>query len=157
MATVPIDGKVRVTFMTACASPAAPTVAELNAGTSLEGFITPDGLNITASTGTVNTSNLGSTFTTGRAGRKSFEISVAFHHDSPTDTPWNLLPYRTSGFLAVRRGIDKTTAYASTQKIENYPVETMEPSEAAPQPDGSWDFTVPMILTTDAQTRAVIA
>jgi hypothetical protein len=157
MATVPIDGKVRVSWLTACANINGPTVAELNAGTSLEGFITPDGLQIGASTGTVDTSNLGSTFTTGRAGRNSYEISLKFHHDSPTDTPFNLLPYRTSGFLAVRRGIDKTTAWTIAQKAEIYPVETMQTSEEAPAPDGSWDFTVPMVLTADAQPRAVVA
>ena len=51
MAVVPIDGKVRVTWCNAIANIAAPTTTELNAGTALEGFITPDGLNIGASTG----------------------------------------------------------------------------------------------------------
>lgn len=157
MSTVPIDGKVRVSWLTACSNINSPTTAELNAGTSLEGLITPDGLQISASTGTVDTSNLGSTFTTGRAGRKSYDISLKFHHDSPTDTAYNLLPYRTSGFVAVRRGIDKATAWTAAQKAEIYPVETMETTEEPPQPDGSWDFTVPMVLTADAQPRAVVA
>lgn len=157
MAVVPIDGKVRVTWCNAVANVASPTTAELNGGTALEGFITPDGLNIGASTGTVDTSNLGSTFTTGRAGRRSFDISLKFHHDSPTDTPFNLLPYRTSGVLVVRRGIDKTTAWTAAQRAEVYPVETQEPSEEPPGPDGSWDFTVPMVVTSDPNTRATVA
>lgn len=157
MTVVPIDGKVRVSWLTACANIQAPTVAELNAGTALEGFITPDGLNITPSTGKVAAGNLGSTFSAERIGRRAFAISIKFHHNSPTDTAWNLLPYRTSGFIAVRRGIDKATAYAATQKAEVYPVESGEPAEEPPQPDGTWDFTVEFALTDDAATRAVIA
>jgi hypothetical protein len=157
MAVVPIDGNVRVSWLNACANINLPTAAELNAGTALEGFITPDGLNLSASTGTVDTSNLGSTFTTGRAGRRSYDISLKFHHDSPTDTPFNLLPYRTSGFLAVRRGIAKATAWTASQRVEIYPVETMQESEETPGPDGTWDFTTAMVLTSDAQPRAVVA
>lgn len=157
MAVVIIDGRVRVTWMTACANIAAPTTTELNAGTQLETLITPDGLNISASTNAVDVSNLASTFTTNRAGRRSFDISIMFHHDGTSDVAFNLLPYRTNGFLAVRRGIDRTTAFASTQRVEVYPLEAGEPSEATPQPDGVWDFSVPFYLTADPQTRAIIA
>jgi hypothetical protein len=156
VAVIPIDGKVRVWWLTACANINAPTVAELNAGTALEGVITPDGLNITPSTGKVAAGNLGSTFSAERIGRRAFAISVKFHHDT-VDTVWAMMPYRTSGFLAVRRGIDKATAPASTQKVEIYPVETGEPAEDTPQPDGSWDYTIEMALTSDAATRAVVA
>src|SRR6185369_2908477 len=155
MAVVPIDGRVRVTFATAIASVAAPTVAELNAGTALQGFITPDGLDITPSTGKVNTSNLGSKTTTSRAGRKDYDLSLTIHHDSPTDTPYNLLPYRTTGFLVVRRGVDATTAWGAGDKVEVYPVDTGEPMHVKPEPDGTWDFTVPMFLMADENTRAV--
>lgn len=157
MAPVIIDGRVRVTFATAIANIAAPTTTELNAGTSLEGFITPDGLDIGFDTGEVDVANIGSTYSSTRAGRRKATISVKFHHDSPTDTPWNLLPYRTTGYLVVRMGIDKTTAWASGDKVKVFPVEAGEPSDEAPGPDSTWDFTVPMFVTADANQRAVVA
>lgn len=157
MAVVIIDGRVKVTFCTAIANIAAPTTTELSAGTSLEGVMTPDGLDISVGTNGVDVSNLGSTFTAERAGRRKPQINLKFHHDDTSDTGWNLLPYRTAGFLVVRMGIDKTTAYASSQKVKVYPIETGEPSDDAVKPDGTWDFMVPVYTTADANQRAVIA
>ena len=157
MSAVIIDGRVRVTFATAIANQAAPTTTELNAGTALEGYLTPDGLNIGMSTGSVDTSNLGSTFTTQRAGRKAPTMTLRFQHDSPTDTPYNLLPYRTVGFVVVRRGVDKTTAWTSGDKVEVYPIETGEPTQISPAPDSTWDFESPVSVTADPTTRAVVA
>jgi hypothetical protein len=157
MAVVILDGRVRVTWATTISNIALPTTAELNAGTSLEGFITPDGLNINVSTNGVDTSNLGSTFTTMRAGRKGFDISTTFHHDGTVDTAWNLFPYRTNGYLVVRMGIDKATAWTAAQQVKVYPLESAEPSEVPPKPDSVWDFTVQFFLTSDPNTRAVVA
>lgn len=157
MAVVIIDGRVRVSWLTAVANLAAPTTTELNAGTALEDKITPDGLNIAASTNGVDVSNLKSTFTTMRAGRRAFDVSVTFHHDDTSDTAYNLFIYRTTGFLAVRRGIDATTAWTSTQKLEIYPLDTGERSEVPPKPDGTWDMVVPFFLMADPNTRAVVA
>jgi hypothetical protein len=157
MAVVIIDGRVAVAFCTSIATTAAPTVAEINAGTRLETYITPDGLEITTDTTPVPTSNLGSTVDTERAGRRKPSISIKFHHDGTSDVAWNLLPYRTNGFLVVRRGIDRTTAFASTQKVQVYPVEAGESNEQSPAPNTSWDFTVPMYITADFEPRAVVA
>lgn len=157
MAVVIIDGRVRVTFATTVAVIAAPTTTELNAGTSLQNQITPDGLDISVGTNGVDVSNLGSKFTAERAGRRKPSITIKFHHDGASDIAWNLLPYQTNGFLVVRMGIDATTAYASGDKVKVYPVESGEPFDEPTKPDGTWDFTVPMFTTADANQRAVIA
>jgi|SRR4051812_41894527 hypothetical protein len=158
MSTVIMDGRVRVTWCTAISNIAAPTTTELNAGTALEGYITPDGLDIAMDTGGVDNSNLGSTFTTMKAGRKKPGITVIAHHDSPTDTAYNLIGvYRASGYLVVRRGVDKTTAWTSTDKVEVYPVECGEPLQVKPAPDSVWDFQAPMFVTSDPNTHAVVA
>lgn len=157
MAVVIIDGRVKVTFATAVANVAAPTVAEANAGTALQDDITPDGLDITAATGGVDISNLGSKQFADKSGRVRYNISIKFHHRSPTDTPYNLLPRNTDGFLLVRRGVDATTAWGAGDKLEVYPVNTGEPMQEKPAPDGVWDFTSPMFVSADANTRAVMA
>jgi hypothetical protein len=157
MGVVPIDGRVKVTWLNAVANVSQPTTTELNGGTALEGLITPDGLDISSSTGKVKTSNLGSKQTTNKAGRKAYDIKVMFHHDGVVDTAYNLLTYQTSGFLAVRRGIDKTVAWTAAQKVEIYPVDCAERNETKPSEDGTWDFEVEMFTNADADTRAVIA
>jgi len=157
MAVVIIDGRVAVDWCTAIATLASPTTSELNAGTRLETFITPDGLTINPTTAPVDVSNLGSKYTWKRAGRVDIAVKIKFHHDGSTDTAWNLFPYRTNGFLAVRRGIDRTTAFASTQQVECYPLESAEPDQIDPAPNTNWDFTIDFFLTGDPVTRAVIA
>lgn len=158
MAVVIIDGRVRVQWCTAIANMAAPTTAELNAGTALETYITPTGLNITPTTGAVDVSNLGSKANAERAGRVKYAIKCAFHHDGTSDVAWNLFSFRTNGFMVVRRGIDRTTAFASTQQVEVYAVECGEPDQTDPAPSGVWDFNVDFFLTEAGyQPRAAIA
>jgi hypothetical protein len=157
MSVVIIDGRVKVTWATAVANIAAPTVAELNAGTALQGLITPDGLKIDAKTGKVNSSNLGSKTTTYKAGRKEYDVSLTFHHDSPTDTAYNVFTYRAAGYLVVRRGVDATTAWTVADKVEVYPLEAAEPNQENPAPDSTWDFETEFFLTADENTHAVVA
>jgi len=164
MSVVIMDGRVRCVWMTACANIAAPTVAELNAGTDLTDYITPDGLDIGMTTGKVPVGNVGSTFTLERVGRRSPSIALTLHHESPTDVPWNLFVYRAVGFFGVRLGIDKTTAWTigqggggSTGSMAVYPVESGADAPVKPAPDTAWDFTVDLTIYLDPNTRAVVA
>jgi hypothetical protein len=167
MAVVIMDGRVRVYSMTACSNILLPTVAELNAGTSLTDYITPDGLDISMDTGKVDVGNVGSTFTLQRVGRRNPTVSLTFHHDATagsTDPAWNLFVYRATGFLAVRTGVDKATAWTigqgaggTTGSVQVYPYEVGEFNPIKPAPDSSWDFMVPLTVYLDPATRAVVA
>jgi hypothetical protein len=158
MAVVTMDGRTAVAWCTSIATIGSPTVAEINAGTRLETLITPDGLTITPATGEVDVSNLGSTANAGRAGRIKWTIKITFHHDGVVDTAWNLFPYRTNGLLVVRKGIDRTTAFASTQKCQVFSCETGEPDDVDPKPDGVWDFMSDFYVTEGGyNSRAVVA
>lgn len=158
MAVVTMDGRTAAVWCTSIATMSAPTLAEINAGTRLETFITPDGLTITPATGKVDVSNLGSVANAARAGRITWDIKITFHHDGATDTAWNLFPYRTAGFLVVRKGIDRTTAFASTQKVQVWACETSEPDDVDPKPDGVWDFMADFFVNEIGySSRAVVA
>lgn len=167
MAVVIMDGKVRVIWMTACAAIAAPTVAELNAGTDITTYIRPDGLDIGMTTGSVDVGNVGSTFTLTRAGRRVPTITLGCHHDATagsTDPAWTLLVYRTLGFLAIRTGVLTATAFATGQgaggttgEVQVYPAEVAEHTPVKPAPDSSWDFDVPLMVYLDPSTRSVVA
>lgn len=152
-----VDGNVRVSFVPTIANIHAPTTTELNAGTALESYITPTGLQIKATTASIDTSNLASTFTTQAAGRRSFAITVEMKRQTPTDVAYNLVPYRTAGFLVVRRTLTSSTAWLSTQVVEVYPVITGEPELTPPAMNEVGKFTAPMMMTLDPDTRAVIA
>lgn len=154
-----VDGYVRVSWLLSLANKAAPTTTELNAGTALEQeYLTPKGLKISPKTGTVDTSSLGSTFNTGSAGRREFDIELeAKRKIGVTDVAWNAFAYRAEGFLVVRRNKLATAAWATADQVEVYPCMTMEPEQAAPEENAVAKFTVGMILTSDPNTRAVVA
>jgi hypothetical protein len=136
MADITADGKIRVYWVTAIASQAAPTVAELNAGIDLTGTLTADGLSgFQPNTADVDVSSLASTFTANVNGRTSFSnTQLTLKRQSGTDTIFTTLVRDTAGFLAIRRSIAQSTAWASTQALEVYPAlcETVARMDPAP-------------------------
>ncbi|MFR9796138.1 hypothetical protein ACL02U_09580 [Streptomyces sp. MS06] len=159
MSDVINDGKTRVYWVSAIADISAPTVAELDAGSDFTLRITPDGLGIPAETADVDNSSLGSTFTTMRAGRRSFSPEVTFKRGDTAgdDLPWSTLTYQTQGYLVVRRVLAYTTAWTAGQEVEVYPVECGERNSIPPAPNEVAKFTSPMKLRAEPDTSAVVA
>jgi hypothetical protein len=168
MSVVIMDGKVRVYWLSALPSNIAlPTVAELNAGTNFTTYINPDGLDISWTTGKVDVGNVGSTFTLNKVGRRVPDITLTCHHDQTTgstDPAWATLVYQATGVLVVRRGVDTATAWATGQgaggttgQVEVFPVQVSQEMPSKPAPDTSWDFSVPLTVYLDPNTRAVVA
>ena len=125
MADVFADGNTRVAFVPSIANIALPTTTELNAGTLLQDTMTAAGLmGFEATTAEVDTTALSSTFDTKNLGRDSFSNTMVELKKQTygSDTPFATLTRGTAGFIAIRRGIVETTAYASGQAIEVYPV-----------------------------------
>lgn len=157
MADLLNDGNWKVSWVPAIANIAAPTTTELNAGVSLESQITPTGVSIVPTTADVDTSNLASTFTTGNAGRRSFVNEIEYKRQTGTDPAWNALYYQATGYLVVRRTVASGTGWASGQLVEVYPSQCGEPALAVPAMNEVQKVKVPMKMTADANTRAVIA
>lgn len=153
------DGMTKVSWVATIPDISAPSAATVTAGTTLEALITPDGLQINASTADVDNSSLASTFTTMKAGRRSFDIAVTFKITDATGggVAYSTLVYLASGFLVVRRNLAVGTAFAATQIVEVYPVQCGQPSRATPAPNEVQKATVPMKLTADANTNATMA
>lgn len=159
MADLVSDGKIRVYWVPGTggiANKAAPTVAELNAGTRLDQTMTPDGLDISFATAEVDNSALSSTFDTRKAGRRTPTIGVTVKAQDGTDTILGLLTYQAEGYLAVRRNIDASTAWASTQKAEVFPVQCGMRSKAY-GPNTIQRFTVNLFCTADPDDNATVA
>ena len=159
MSDVINDGKTRVAWVATISNIAAPTVAELEAGSDFTTRVTPDGLNVPAETADVDNSSLASTFTTNRAGRRSFSPEVTFKRgDTPTDDlPWTTLTYQTMGYLVIRRVLAYDTAWAAGQEVEVYPVECGERNTIPPAPNEVGKFTSMMKLREEPNTSAVVA
>lgn len=158
MADVIVDGKTRVAWATSIADIHSPTVAELDGALELTRRITPDGLGITPETATVDTSNLASTFTTSRAGRRSFTNELTFKRgDTPEDdAPHLTLKYLVRGFLVVRRVIPTDEPWAAGQEVEVYPIECGEGTQVPPAPNETAKVTIPMMVSDDPDTAAVV-
>lgn len=153
------DGKIKVAWATSISNIGAPTVAELAAAKDFTERITPDGLTITPETADVDNSNLASTFTTNRAGRRGYSIELTFKRgDTATDDlPWTTLTYQTTGYLIVRRILPFATAFAASQEVEVYRVECGERASVPPAPNEVSKFVSPMKMTAEPNTAAVVA
>ena len=159
MSNLTFDGNVKVSWVSTIASPAAPTAAELTAGTSLESFITPDGLETSFATASVDQSSLGSTFDSEAAGRRTPTLSVTFKRFTSAGAataPETTLVYRAAGFLVVRRNKLATTAFASADKVDVYTVECGQATPGNPAPNEVQKATVSMFSTADPNLQVAV-
>ena len=152
------DGNIKVSWVVSIANKSAPTVAELNAGTGLEQeFLTPDGLEISPETGAIDTSSLGSTFSTSAAGRRGFELNLKVKRKTTGDSAHALFTFRAEGFVVVRRHKLAVSAWATGDKVEVYPVQVGELAYDPPEENSVTKYTMPMFLTAEPDTRATVA
>lgn len=159
MTDLPSDGYWKVSWVPSIAIVGSPTVAELTAAgvVSLETYITATGLKVTPTTDSVDNSNLASTFSTELVGRRKFEVSIESKRQQGTDAAWNAMYYGAVGFVVVRYNLLTATAWASGQLVEVFPVQCSEPERAPAAMNEIQKYTVAMKVTSDPNTRAVIA
>jgi hypothetical protein len=122
MTDIKNNGKTKVAFLLSCASVAAPTVAELNAGEPLETFLL-GGIGLETSTDSADTTSLASTVDTSRAGRKSMDGESMFKDQGRGEVPFTTFADHQAGFLVVRRQVARATVWAASDKVEVYTVE----------------------------------
>ena len=159
MADVIIDGYIRISLVPTIANIAAPTVAELNAGTAIELLLTPDGLNgFESTTNWVNNSALGSTFDTQMPGTVSYsDMSLQFKWQAGTDTVFNTLIFGYSTHVVIRRRVLRATGWTIGQLVETYPVTCGQYTPAAYERNSLARFRVPLGLSSEPNLRAVVA
>lgn len=160
MADVFADGNTRVAFVGSISNIAAPTVAELNAGTLLQSYITADGLmGFEATTAEVDTTSLASTFNTKTIGRDDFS-GTGLRLKKQTygsDTVFSLLTRTTAGYIVIRRGTTETTAWAASQAVEVYPVTCGQRKFLAPEANSVQKYEVPTPITSAPNLAATTA
>lgn len=159
MADSNADGRTKVYSVPSIANIAAPTVAELNAGTALDGLMTPDGLvGFEPDTGDVDNSKLNSTFSTTSAGRVSFSgTMIRLIKQTGTDTVYNTFVYGYATNIVIRRDVTAGTSWTIGDKVEVVPVQCGEIRNLAPEANSVHKYEVPTKITTQPNLRATVA
>lgn len=141
--------EIKVAYVAAIATPAAPKVTELTAGIDLTPFLRRDGLSTPQSGSTVDASDLSSRqnkTAAGSYGAGPVEIR-AFRDDTPaSDTAYSTLAPGTEGFLAIRRFGGSDVAFAAAQKVEIWPVEVISRAMADVADNDNQSFTVSLAV-----------
>jgi hypothetical protein len=125
MADIIMDGRVKVWSVPTIANIAAPTTAELNAGTSLGGLLTKDGLQgFSPDTAAVDTTALNSVYGTNLPGLADLAPgALRFKAQTSPDTIKTTFVKDYATNIVIRRdGTLETSAWGSGQKVEVWPV-----------------------------------
>lgn len=159
MADMLNDGQIKVTFVPAIANTAAPTTAELAAGTALECLITADGLEIKTDEGVIEIPKLCETAMSQAPGRTTHGVTLTMVRQTVpgADLGWTVLLRGTVGFLVIRLGLTYTTAYATAQKVIVYPGKVGERRLQKPEMNGATKFMSQWYVSAQPNLDAAIA
>lgn len=157
MADQVTDGMTLVSWVTTLTSTTSPSAAQLAAGVALESWITPDGLGIELGDDEVDTSSLNSTFSSRKAGRGTVSIELTMKDQGRGVAPWDTFDNRPAGFLAVRRNVLATTAFAASDLVEIYTAKAGDRKPIAPAPNEASKFAVQLFSSTDPELHATCA
>lgn len=153
------DGNTKVSFVLTITSIAAPTVAQLGAGTDLSTFMTKDGLKVPANQNNADNATLADTFDAETIGSEGGQCELTMYRETPTadDDAWNLCVRGTEGYLVVRRLIAHDTAWAAAQVVEVYPVVMHDPVPSDTTRNENAKFTCRMPVRLQPNRKAVVA
>lgn len=160
MPDITVDGRVKVYHVPTIANIAAPTTAELNAGTAIDDLLTPDGLvGFMPETADVDNSSMASTFDTVKAGRASYTgTMIRLKKQSGSDALYNVLVYGFLTHIVVRRnGSLSTVAWTVADQVEVYPVECGEVGNIEPEKNTVQKYQIPVKIRSKPNLRAVVA
>jgi hypothetical protein len=159
LADIVVDGFTRVAYVPTIANIAAPTTTELNAGVLLASVMTADGLEgFEPTTADVDNSALNSTFDTKTIGRDSYSgTMLRLKKQSGTDTAYSTLTRGTAGYIVIRRYLDNSSAWASSQAVEVYPIICGQTRNLKPEANTVTRWEVDTKITSTPNIRAAVA
>lgn len=159
MADMLNDGNIKCTFVPSVANIAAPTTAELAAGTALECLITADGLELKVDEATVSIPKLCETTVSEAPGRSTYGVTLTMVRKTvpAEDVAWTVLLRGTTGFLVFRYGTAFATAYASAQKVQVFPGKAGERRPQKPEANGATKFISQWFVSSQPNLDAAIA
>lgn len=120
MARYQPKGNTRAFWVTTISNTSAPTVAEINAGFELTGYLRGDGITTPQSGSTIDVSSMDSRFNKTAPGTFGGDPnSLKLYRDSVsgTDLAYTTLARDTAGYLVIREGVPFSTAIAASQRF----------------------------------------
>lgn len=158
MADIACDNKTKVWWVPTIANLAAPTLAELNAGQTMEKTITSDGLmGFEPETAAIETDPLSADFDSAIGGRASYSnMGLRVKKQSGTDTLYTTLTRRAVGFAVVRRDTLSDVAWTADDEVEVYPLECGQRKRLAPEKNTLSRYDIPLFLTSEPELDAVV-
>jgi hypothetical protein len=159
MADMLNDGQIKCVFVPSIANIAAPTTAELAAGTALECLITADGLDIKVGEATVSIPKLCETSVSEAPGRTTYGMTLTMVRKTVTveDVAWTVLLRGTTGYLVLRYGVPYATAFAAAQKVQVFPGKAGERQPQKPEQNGATKFMSQWFVSSQPNLDAVVA
>lgn len=153
------DGREAWWWVPAISNTNAPTVAEISAGVRISQWMTKDGATgFAPETADAPTSSIESTFDTNTNGRRTFSgPRLRFKKQSGTDTVYATLAPDATGFLVRRKSLAATTAIASAQPVQVFPVICGETAWMDVEDNMPERFDVPIKITDTPRLRAAVA
>lgn len=153
MSRTTYEGKTKVYFATSVASITAPTTANISGATNLTPFITKDGVSVPNTQNMVDSATIEEVFdaqTVGSWGGGALELTM--FRDDAADTAWNLIVYRTTGFLIISR----FGAPIAGSKVEVWPVQMHAPIPQATAANEMQKFTAAFAVTAAPELKATV-
>lgn len=157
MARYVYEGYSDVWWVTTISNKAAPTAAEINAGTNLTSFVAKDGVATNFTKNNTDSATIAETFNSQVAGSYGSDLELTMFRDSTADTAWNLCVYGTNGYVVIRRGVATGTAVSASQKVEVFPAQMHEPTVANSGQDTQVRFTETFAVTSAPNQKATVA
>lgn len=145
----------KVYWLPTIANKAAPTAAELAAGTELTEWIPVDGVNRSPSQNMASQAMLGSSFVEEGVGTWGIGLTLTFvrHELAADDDAWELFDYKTAGFLLIA----PFGTPATGKRVEVFPAEAHKPVMQATAENAKQKFQVAFAVTDEPAFDAIMA
>lgn len=163
MARIVFEEQYRVRFVPTITNKAAPTVAQLTAGTDITSLVAKDGVNFGTSENVVDTSDISTAFDSQTIGSWGASLTLTFFKDDGTDTAWDLFPRGTSGFIVIAPfgfggpAGTKTSSPIAGDKLYVFPIVAQQPQLSPSAANERQTFTSTFPSTSEPEYRAVTA
>jgi hypothetical protein len=157
MARLVYEGRTNVYWVTTISNIAAPTAAEIAAGTNLTNFVAKDGVAVNTTTNNVDSATIAETFDSQIVGSWGGEIELTMFRDDTADTAFTLCVYGTNGYLVIDRFGPSGTAPVATDKVEVWPAEMHQPVPQNSAANTQQRFMEKFAVTSQPNLSATVA
>ena len=158
MARITPDTYSKIHIVNTIASQAAPTVAELAAGTEVTGFLTPAGLDTPEEGSDADISSIASARDFSIPATIGGDISGEFYRDDASDDAWDAIPRLQITNLVISRfgGTGTDNAIIATDTVEVWPVRVSQRSNSRITRGEALRFTSTFALSGDPDLAATL-